>query len=82
MTEKLHFDEIAYDFPDQVHRSHQLGVIEPVGDGWAASRVLQMGWEPANRMAPIEVKAEAEPGRRATTEVPTVIRKLAIYPPA
>lgn len=73
MSSPSDFDEIAYDFPDQVHRLHQLGVIEPVGDGWAASRVLQMGWELANRMAPIGVKADTEPGRPATTEVPAVI---------
>jgi ATP-dependent Lon protease len=73
MSSPSDFDEIAYDYPDQVHRLHQLGVIEPVGSGWAASRVLQMGWELANRMAPIEVRAEAEPGRVATAEASAVI---------
>jgi hypothetical protein len=49
MSEPTDFDALVYDFPDQVHRLQQLGVIEPVGDGWAASRILQMGWELANR---------------------------------
>jgi hypothetical protein len=49
MTSPSEFDALAYDYPDQVHRLHQLGVIESVGENWAASRILQMGWELANR---------------------------------
>ena len=49
MSSPKDFDALTYDFPDQVNRLHQLGVIEPVGDGWAASRILQMGWELVNR---------------------------------
>jgi hypothetical protein len=49
MSSPEDFDALAYDFPDQVNRLHQLGVIEPVGDGWASSRILQMGWELVNR---------------------------------
>jgi Putative DNA-binding domain len=49
MSSPADFSDLAYDFPDQVHRLHQLGVIEQVGDEWAASRILQMGWELADR---------------------------------
>jgi hypothetical protein len=49
MSSPENFDELAYDFPDQVHRLQQLGVIEAVGDRWAASRILQLGWELVNR---------------------------------
>jgi hypothetical protein len=49
MSTPADFVELAYDFPDQVNRLHQLGVIEPVGDEWIPTRILQMGWELVNR---------------------------------
>lgn len=58
MTSPGDFDLLAYDYPDQVHRLHQLGVIEPIGDSWAASRILQMGWELANRRSRLPASSE------------------------
>jgi len=47
------FAKAAYDFPDQINRLEQVGVIEPVGDQWVPTRVLQMGWELVKATAPV-----------------------------
>lgn len=60
MSAPADFGVLAYDFPDQVHRLHQLGVIEPVGDEWVPSRILQMGWELVNRRGLTDTSADVE----------------------
>jgi hypothetical protein len=60
------FEALAYDFPDQVHRLHQLGVIEPVGDEWVPSRILQMGWELVNRRLLTKTSPGSEPDHDAS----------------
>lgn len=57
------FEDLAYDYPDQVHRLQQLGVIEQVGQTWVPSRILQMGWELASRRGLLSVPG-AQPTRR------------------
>jgi hypothetical protein len=57
MTSSDDFAELSYDYPDQIHRLEQLGIIEQVGGVWIPSRVLQMGWELASRDAPAGPKA-------------------------
>jgi len=47
------FASAAYDFPDQINRLEQIGVIEPVGDQWVPTRVLQMGWELVRATVPV-----------------------------
>jgi hypothetical protein len=61
MSASADFDALTYDFPDQVNRLHQLGVIELVGDEWIPSRMLQMGWELVNRKALTGTSASSEP---------------------
>lgn len=60
MSTPADFNSLAYDFPDQLHRLHQLGVIEPVGDEWIPSRILQMGWELVNRKGLTDMPASPE----------------------
>lgn len=60
MTSEHDFRELAYDFPDQVRRLENLGVIEVVGDTWAPSRILQLSWELVNRRS-VKVPLGAPP---------------------
>ena len=62
MESTAEFAEASYDFPDQVNRLEQVGVIQRVGDSWIPTRILQMGWELVKATSPAGAVVSTETG--------------------